>query len=168
MDIRNRSYSITAEVVIPKGGAQGVLLADGGTFGGYSFFVNKKQQLQFSYNYVGLEEFRVVSKEKVPEGKVTLRWEFTKSGVPDFKVGKGAPGTGKLFINGKQVGQGKIAVTCPIAYTLSGDGLCCGWDSVTPVSADYRGDYYFNGVIHHVTVDVSKDQHQAPAPPVND
>jgi arylsulfatase len=168
VDIRNRSYSITAEVVIPKGGAQGVLLADGGSFAGYAFFVNKEQKLQFSCNYVALDEYKVISKEKVPEGKVTLRWEFAKTGAPDFKAGKGAPGTGKLFINGKQVGEGNIPVTCPLAYSLSGDGLCCGWDSLTPVSADYTGEYYFTGVLDHVTVNVGKDQHKAPDPPQHD
>ncbi len=162
-DVRNRSYSITADVEIPKGGAQGVLLAHGSSFGGYSFFVNKDQKLQFSYNYLGIEEFKVISGGKIPPGKATLRWEFTTTGPPDFKVGKGAPGTGKLFINGKQVGQGKIAVTCPIAYGLSGDGLCCGRDTLTPVSADYRGEYPFTGVIRRVTVDVGTDQRAAPA-----
>jgi arylsulfatase len=124
--------------------------------------------LQFSYNYLGLEEFKVISKEKVPAGKVTLRWVFDKTGAPDFKVGKGAPGTGKLFINGKPAGQGKIGVTCPIAYGLSGDGLCCGWDSLTPVSADYTGEFHFTGVIRSVTVNLGKDQHKAPDPPPYD
>ena len=59
--MRNRSFSITAEVDIPKGGAEGVLLAQGGMIGGHTFFVNKDQKLQFSHNYVGLEEYKVVS-----------------------------------------------------------------------------------------------------------
>src|SRR5262249_11819879 len=139
VDIRNRSYSITAAVEIPKEGAQGVLLAHGSSFGGYTFFVNKEQKLQFSYNYLGINEFKTVADVKVPEGKATLRWEFTRTGPPDFKLGKGAPGTGKLFINGKQVGAGNIPVTCPLAYGLSGDGLSCGRDTLTPVSSDYRG-----------------------------
>jgi arylsulfatase len=93
---------------------------------------------------------------------VTLRWEFKKTGPPDFKVGKGAPGTGKLFINGKQVGEGKIPVTCPIAYGLSGDGLSCGRDTLTPVSADYREEYPFTGIIRRVIVDLGSDQHPMP------
>jgi arylsulfatase len=162
-DVRNRSYRITAEVEIPREGAQGVLLAHGSSFGGYSFFVNKEGKLQFSYNYLGIQEFKTVSGEKVPAGKMTLSWEFQKTGAPDFKAGRGAPGTGKLFINGKQVGEGKIAVTCPIAYGLSGDGLSCGRDTLTPVSADYREEYPFTGVIRRVVVDVGTDQHPAPA-----
>src|SRR5262249_39784881 len=79
-DVRNRSYRITAEVDVPKEGAQGVLLAHGSSFGGYSFFVNKEGKLQFSYNYLGIEEFKTVSGEKVPAGKLTLSWEFQKTG----------------------------------------------------------------------------------------
>jgi arylsulfatase len=170
VDIRNRSYTITADVVIPKDGAQGVLLAHGSSFGGYTFFVNKDQQLEFSYNYLGIEEYKVVSKMKVPTGKVSLRWEFTRTGPPDFKEGKGAPGTGKLFINGKLAGAGKIDITCPIAYGLSGDGLSCGRDTLTPVSADYGPvlEYPFTGRITRVVVDIGKDQHPAPKAPDRD
>jgi arylsulfatase len=164
VDIRNRSYRITAEVEIPKGGAQGVLLAHGGMIGGYSFFVNKDQKLQFSYNYLGIDEFKTIASETIPTGKVSLRWEFTRTGPPDFKLGKGAPGAGKLFINGKQVGAGDIPVTCPLAYSLSGDGLSCGRDTLTPVSHDYSREYPFTGTIRRVVVDVGNDQHLSPAP----
>ncbi len=159
VDIRNRSYRITAEVEILKDGAQGVLLAQGGNFGGFSFFINKDGKLQFSHNYLGLEEFKVIAADKVPTGQVTLGWEFQKTGAPDLKVGKGAPGIGKLFVNGKQVGEGKFPVTVPLAFSLSGDGLCCGRDTLTPVSADYTGEFPFTGIIRRVIVDVLRDQH---------
>jgi arylsulfatase A-like enzyme len=169
-DVRNRSYSITAEVAVPKGGAQGVLLAHGSSFGGYTFFVNKDGKLQFSHNYLGLEEFKIVSDEKLPEGKLTLRWQFQVTGPPDFKAGKGAPGTGTLYVDGKQVGVGKIAVTCPLAYGLSGDGLSCGRDTLTPVSADYhgRGEYAFTGTIRRVIVDTAGATPAAPKAPDRD
>jgi arylsulfatase A-like enzyme len=154
-DVRNRSYAITAEVEIPKEGAQGVLLAHGSSFGGYTFFVNKKKELQFSYNYLGIDEFKAISKGKLEPGKHSLRWEFTVTGPPDLKLGKGAPGTGKLLIDGKEVGAGKVDVTCPIAYGLSGDGLSCGRDTLTPVSADYSDEFRFTGVIHRVIVDLA-------------
>lgn len=163
-DVRNRSYRITADVEVPAGGASGVLLAHGSSFGGYTFFVTKDRKLQFSHNYLGLKEYKIVSKEAIPTGKVALRWEFTRTGPPDFKRGKGAPGRGKLFINGKEVGAGTIEVTCPLAYGLSGDGLSCGRDSLTPVSADYRGENGFTGRIRRVVVDVGNDRHPAPAP----
>jgi arylsulfatase len=167
-DVRNRSYSITADVVIPKKGAEGVLLAHGSSFGGYSFFINKEQKLQFSYNYLGLQEFKIISDEKVATGKATLRWEFTVTGPPNFKVGRGAPGSGKLFINGKEAGQGKIGVTCPIAYGLSGDGLSCGRDTLTPVSADYAEEYPFTGTIQRVIVDLGGNHAPAPKTPPRD
>jgi arylsulfatase len=167
-DIRNRSYTITADVNIPKEGAQGVLLAHGSSFGGYSFFVNKEGKLQFSYNYLGLEETKIVSGAKVPAGKVALGWQFQVTGPPDFKLGKGAPGLGRLFINGKQVAQGKIPITCPIAYGLSGDGLSCGRDTLTPVSADYNHEFPFTGVIYRVTVDIGTNQVPAPKAPNRD
>lgn len=161
-DVRNRSYAISADIEIPKSGAQGVLLAHGSSFGGYSFFINKDQKLQFSYNYLGLDEFKTISQDKIPEGKHAVRWEFTVSGPPDFKVGKGAPGAGKLFVDGKLVGQGVIPLTCPIAYGLSGDGLACGRDTLTPVSADYRAEYPFTGVIRRVVVDLAPNPANPP------
>jgi arylsulfatase len=167
-DVRNRSYRITADVEIPAKGAEGVLLAHGSSFGGYSFFVNKERKLQFSYNYLGIDEFKTISKVPVPSGKVTLAWEFQTTGSPDFKAGKGAPGRGSLFINGKKVGEGKIAATCPIAYGLSGDGLSCGRDTLTPVSADYGEEYPFTGVIRRVVVDVGAALGAAPKAPDRD
>jgi arylsulfatase A-like enzyme len=170
VDIRSRSYSISAEVDIPKGGAEGVLLAHGSSFGGYSFFVNKDQKLQFSHNYLGLEEYKVVAKDKLPEGKSTVRFDFQVTGPPDFKKGTGAPGVGKLFIDGKLVGSGKIERTCPLAYGLSGDGLCCGRDTLTPVSADYgkRIEYPFTGTLRRVIVNVEAPMQPPPKAPDRD
>ncbi len=167
-DMRNRSYSITAEVEVPADGAQGVLLAQGGFIGGQSFFVNKEGKLQFSHNYVGLAEYKVVADAKLPAGKATLRWEFNVTTPPDFKAGKGAGGVGRLFVNGKQVGEGPIPVTCPLAYSLSGDGLACGRDTLTPVSADYHGEYAFTGVLRRVVVDISTPQGPMPKAPAHD
>ena len=169
-DVRNRSHSITAEVEIPKDGAKGVLIANGGTFAGYTFFINKDQKLQYSYNYVGINEYKVISKEKVPTGKLTLRMEFKKTGAPDFKAGKGAPGTVSLLINGKAAGTGEIPVTCPIGYALSGDGLSIGRDTLSAVSLDYMGSTFpfTGGAIQRVTVDLGNDQHPTPAPAFRD
>jgi arylsulfatase len=168
-DVRNRSHKITAEVVIPEGGATGVLLANGGTFGGYTFLINKDQKLQYSNNYVAIEEYRVISKDKVPAGKLTLSMEFKKTGAADFKNGKGAPGTVTLYINDKAVGSGTIPVTCPLAYSLSGDGLSVGRDTLSAVSLDYAGsEFPFTGTVRHVVVDLGNDQHVAPQPKFRD
>src|SRR5581483_224694 len=115
--------------------------------------------LQFSHNYLGLEEFKVVSAAPVPAGRAPLCWEFTSTGPPDFKLGKGAPGHGRLRVNEQAVGSGAIAATCTVAYGLSGEGLSCGRDTLTPVSADYRHEYPFTGVLRRVVVDVGDDRH---------
>src|ERR1700677_3378994 len=73
----------------PKGGAEGVLICHGGNVGGYTLFV-KDKKLHYVHNYVGAEEFHVASNADVPEGKVSLAYEFEKTGEPDFKTGKGA------------------------------------------------------------------------------
>jgi arylsulfatase len=78
-NVLNRSHSITADVVIPDGGAEGVLLAQGGRFAGYSFFV-KDDRLHYVHNYVGLEEHTVTSSVNLPVGAATLRYEFERTG----------------------------------------------------------------------------------------
>jgi arylsulfatase len=168
-DVRNRSHKITAEVVIPEKGATGVLLANGGTFGGYSFFINKDRKLQYSNNYVAIEEYKVISNDRVPTGKLSLVMEFKSTGPADFKNGKGAPGIVTLFINDKAVGSGKIATTCPVGYSLSGDGLSVGRDTLSAVSLDYMGsEFPFTGTIHRVVVDLGNDQPPVPRPKFRD
>jgi arylsulfatase A-like enzyme len=169
VDVRNRSHTITAEVEMKKD-AEGVLLAMGSSFAGWTFFVNKDHKLQYSHNYLGLEEYRVISDAKLPEGKLTLSMKFQVTGPPDFKIGKGTPGTVTLYVDGKQAGIGKIPVTCPLAYSLSGDGLSCGRDTLTPVSADYGKmiEYPFTGTIRRVIVDVGNDQKPMPKTPNRD
>lgn len=154
VDVRNKSYSITAEVEIPKDGAEGVLLAHGSNFGGYSFYV-KDKKLCYVHNYVGIKEYKIASEIPVPAGKATLRFEFETTGPAQIDKGKGAPGIGRLFINGKKVGEGTIPVTVPIRYSLFGDDLCCGYDGGTPVSSDYESDFRFTGTIRRVIVDIS-------------
>ena len=144
-----RSYSITAHVDIPDGGAEGVLLAQGAFIGGVSLFV-QHNYLVFVHNYVGIEEYRLTSDDEVPKGKSELRFEFAYDGGQ-----RGAGGTGTMYINGKKAGEGRIPRTCPISYSLSGEGLCCGWDSETPVSKAYKSPFKFTGTIEKVVMDVS-------------
>lgn len=152
-NVLNRSYAITAQVVIPEGGAEGVLLAQGGRFAGYSFFV-KDNRLHYVHNYVGLQEFTVTSSIEVPAGKATFRFEFERKGPPDFSKGKGSAGIGRLFIDGQRVGETEIRVTVPLAFALSGEGLCCGWDSLTEACSAYTGEFRFTGTIEKVVIDV--------------
>jgi arylsulfatase len=146
----NRSYTITAEVVIPEKGAQGVLLAHGGQFGGYAFYI-RDDRLRFTYNWLGRDWYDVGSDEAVPAGKVTLGYEFRKTGAEPI----GADGVGRLFVNGKPVGEAPIAKTVAIIYWPHGEGLTCGYDHLTPVAKAYQSPFRFTGTIRRVVVDVA-------------
>jgi arylsulfatase len=155
----NRSFSVTAEATIPKEGAEGVLLAQGGRFGGYTLFV-KHKKLHFSYNFCGLEETKVASDVEVPTGQVALKVEFKKKSK-DIKLPLdeqlGASGTATLSINGKPAGSVELARTTPFDFSIAGDGLCCGFDGGTPVSADYKGEFPFSGTIQRAIVAIGDD-----------
>ncbi len=148
----NRPHSITAEVEIADGGAQGVLLAQGGIAGGYVFYV-KDNKLHYLHNYLGLEEFKVSSTVDIPLGPATLRYEFEPTGDPDLRAGRGSPGRGQLYIDGKLVGNTDFPTTVPITFGI--EGLSCGYDFGEAVTHEYNAPFTFTGVIHQVTVDLS-------------
>ena len=152
-NVKNTPHTITADVVIPEGGAEGVLLAQGSRFAGYSLFV-KDRRLVYTYNYVGTAEYRIASNVDVPTGNVKLGFEFALTGPPDIPHGKGAPGIGRLLINDKVVGEGQIPVTVPITFSLIGEGLCCGRDDGASVTSEYRSPFKFTGKIKRVVVKV--------------
>jgi len=153
--IINRPHSITADVEIPKGGAEGVLISQGGIDGGYSFYV-KEGKLQYTYNYVARTFYHAESSTKVPEGRHKLRFEFEVTGEPDVLKGKGAAGRGQLYIDGQLVGQVEMDVTNPIMLGLA-SGVAIGADPGSPVTDRYQGPFDFTGTIYTVTVDVSGD-----------
>src|SRR6266542_4243448 len=143
-NFRNRSFSLTADVEIPTGGAEGVLLALGGRFAGFSFFV-QNNRLQFVYNFLGLERCNVVATEALPAGAAKLRMEFTNTG--DNK------GVAALFINDRKVGEGPIARTVPLSFNLS-EGLTAGRDPSTPVTESYQAPFTFTGKLKKVVFQV--------------
>jgi arylsulfatase len=151
--VLNRPHSITADVEIPVGGAEGVLLAHGGIDAGYSFYM-KGGKLHWVHNYVSRALYHVESREKVPEGRHQLRFEFEVTGKPDIANGKGAPGRAQLYIDGKLVGQAEVPVTTPLALGLT-SGVTCGSAPGAPVTPDYKPPFKFTGKIYNVTVDVS-------------
>jgi arylsulfatase A-like enzyme len=154
-NVLNRPHSITADVEIPKGGLEGALLSAGDVQGGYSFFV-KGGKLHYVYNYVGSSFYHVESKVAVPEGRHKLSFEFEVTDKPDIRNGKGAPGRGQLYIDGKLVGQAEIPLTMPLSLGLGG-GIVCGADTGASVTPDYKPPFKFTGTIYGVTVDVSGD-----------
>jgi arylsulfatase A-like enzyme len=153
--IINRPHSITADVEIPEGGAEGVLISQGGIDGGYTFYV-KDGKLQYLYNYVARTFFHAESTTTVPEGRHQLRYEFEVTGEPDILKGKGTPGLGQLYIDGQLVGQVEMDVTNPIMLGLA-SGVAVGADPGSPVTDLYQAPFDFTGVIYNVTMDVSGD-----------
>ncbi len=150
--VLNRPHSITATVAI-ENGAEGVLLAQGGSSGGYSLFV-KNRRLHYAYNYLGVRRFEVATKADVPPGKHELRFEFEPTGKPDIKNGKGAPGTAQLYIDGKLSGQGELPITIPLDIGIT-EGLTCGRDDGSCVTDSYVGPFAFTGKLEKVVIDVS-------------
>ena len=149
----NRPWSVTAEVVIPKGGAEGVLLAQGGNTGGYTFFV-KEKKLYFLYNWLGRDKFWLKSDAMVPEGEVELRYEFEPTGKPDIAQGKGVPARGQLYINRKLVAS--IDMPHSVLNLYGTEGLTCGYDGGDHVAKDEYSDAFpFTGTIKRVTLDLS-------------
>ena len=150
--VQNRPHSIEADVEIPAGGAEGVLLAQGGAAAGYVLYV-KDGKLHYAHNYVGKEILAVESAAELPAGRHSLRFEFEPTGPPDFPNGKGAPGRFQLYIDGELVGNVDVPHTVPVVY--EGEGLSCGYDFAAPVLEDvYKPPFAFTGTLHSVTVEV--------------
>ncbi len=158
--ILNRAHSISADVEIPKGGAQGVIVCHGSNEGGYSLFI-KENKLHYVHNYVDVAEYRVESPQILPEGKAQLRYEFEPTGKPDPAKGKGVPGHARLYVNGKLAGEADFPVTIPLVIGIGG-GLAVGRNSGSPVSQMYSSPFPFTGTIYQVTIDVSGKTAQDP------
>jgi arylsulfatase A-like enzyme len=148
----NRPYSIEADVEIPVGGAEGVLLAQGGDAGGYTFYL-EDGRLRYVYNYVGRDRFELESTDPLPKGRHTLRYEFEPTGEPDIRNGKGVPGRGQLYVEGRLVASAEFPHTVPLIFEL--EGLSCGYDFGAPADEEYEPPFAFTGTIYNVTVDVS-------------
>ncbi len=148
MNIKNRSLSITAEVEIPKGGANGVILAQAGRFGGWSLYL-KDGKPTYCYNFLGLQEYKVSAPQAVAEGKATIRLNFDYDGGG---VGKG--GTATILVNDEKVASGRIERTQGMIFSAD-ETAGVGQDDATPVTADYKErDNSFTGKIIKVKLDV--------------
>ncbi|MTH16616.1 arylsulfatase [Flavobacterium sp. LC2016-01] len=143
---KQTSYTIDAKIEVPKGGANGVIFSQAGMFGGWSFYVlNGKPK--FTYNWLARESYSIESTETLPEGKVSLGFDFAYDGGP-----LNSGGTGTIFINGKKVGQGRIGKTMGSLYSLAAETADIGKDSYSPVTKDYDPwNNSFTGKIEKVT-----------------
>jgi len=149
LNVKNRSMTITGEVDIPQGGANGVILAQGGRFGGWSLYL-KDGKLAYAYNWVGLERYTVAAPDPLPAGKATIKVDFVYDGG-----GRGKGATAALLVDGKQVAKGRIAKTNAFIFSLD-EGADVGMDEDTPVTEAYQAGVKsrFTGKINKVTVEV--------------
>jgi arylsulfatase len=147
INVKNRSYTVTADVEI-LAGAQGVILAQGGRFGGWSLYV-KDGRPTYVYNWVGLERYTVAAPQALAPGKATVKLEFAYDGG-----GRGKGGMATLYVDGQKVADGRIANTN--ANIFSADETAdVGVDEATPVTEDYKvRDNKFTGRVHRVTIEV--------------
>jgi arylsulfatase len=153
--VLNRPHSITAQLEIPAGGAEGVIAAMGSGAGGYVLFI-QSNKVHYAYNYVASQNFLISSEAELPAGKAEVRFEFEPTGKPDLKKGKGSPGIVRLYINKKLVKEGKLPVTIPLAFGLGG-GMTIGRASGFPITSRFKNPFEFTGTIHDVVIDVSGD-----------
>jgi arylsulfatase len=149
INVKNKSKTITAEIEVPAGGANGTLLAQGGRFGGWSLYV-KDGVPGYHYNFLGLRQTSISAAKPLAQGKSTIRFDFTNDGG-----GPGKGGIGTLFVNGEKMAEGRIENTQ--AGIFSADETAdVGIDLGTPVveSIGSEAGSKFNGHITKVTVEV--------------
>jgi arylsulfatase len=153
LNLKNKSHSVTAEIEVPADGANGVMVAQGGAFAGWSFYLHGGKP-KYCHNLAGLMHFYVEGTDAVPTGTHQVRMEFAYDGG-----GLAKGGTASLFIDGKPAGEGRINATVPMIY--SGDETCdVGFDTGTPVSEDYSGESSrFTGKVNWVELQIGDDNH---------
>jgi len=153
--LKNKSHAVTAEVVVPDTGAAGVIVAQGGAFGGWSLYF-KDGQPAYCYNLFGLQLFKVYGKEAMPAGDHQVRVEFDYDGG-----GLGKGGTARLFVDGDKVGEGRVDATVPMAFSAD-ETTDVGSDSGTPVTDDLGPkETVFNGKVRWVQIDLGEDAEDA-------
>ena len=148
LNVKNTSFAIDADIDSTES-ANGVLLSQGGKFGGWSFYV-KQGQPTFVYNYLGLEQYKITSQSKLPDGKSTVKLDF------DYDGGRGAGGTATIYINGQEVASGRVEKTEPNVFSAD-ETASVGVDLETSVSEDYtRSTSKFTDTINKVTISLKR------------
>jgi arylsulfatase A-like enzyme len=153
VSFKNKSYAITADLNVPKSGAEGVIIAQGGNINGWSLYA-KSGKIKYCYNFFGIDVTFVEAAQPIPAGNHQVRMEFKYDGGG---LGKGGGVT--LYIDGKAAGQGRLERTVPMAF--SADETCdVGKEAGSPVSPDYgpTGNE-FSGEVNWVQIDLEKDDH---------
>jgi arylsulfatase len=150
LNIKNKSHAVTAELTVPDGGADGVIVAQGGAFAGWSLYLHEGRPT-YCYNLFGLRQFHVRGDRAVPAGTHQVRMEFTYDGG-----GLGKGGDVALFLDGTPAGTGRVEGTVPMIF--SADETCdLGSDTASPVSSDYTAEgSRFTGDVAWVQLDIAE------------
>ena len=155
INLKNKSHAVTAEVVVPDGGAEGVIVAQGGAFAGWSLYA-KAGKPTYCYNLLGLQRFKVAGDSEIPAGEHQVRMEFSYDGG-----GLGKGGAVALFVDGDKVGEGRVEATIPMIFSAD-ETADVGSDNASPVSDDYGPtDNAFNGRVRWVQIDLGEDAEDA-------
>ena len=154
--VQGRSYAIEANLNVPEGGAEGVIVANSDFTGGYSLWVDQEGRLRHTYSLLGVEFYKQTSSEKLPTGDVAVKMLF-EADVP-------VPGSGgkvTLWANDKQIGEGRLDKTVPVAFT-SYAGMDIGRDNGGVVDLDYedKAPYTFTGTVKKVVFDLKPSHHE--------
>jgi len=159
LNMKNKSHSVTAEIEVPDGGANGVIIAQGGAFAGWSLYLQDGKP-KYCHNLAGLMRFYAEGSQVVPAGKHQVRMEFAYDGG-----GLAKGGLATIYVDGEKTGEGRIDATVPMIY--SGDETCdVGRDTGTPVSDDYNSaTSEFSGTVNWVQLDAGDDNHDHLIPP---
>jgi arylsulfatase len=153
ISMKNKSYSVTAEIVVPKSGAQGVIIAQGGAFNGWSLYA-KEGKLKYCYNLLGIKLFYVDSSKAIPAGQHQVRMEFKYDGG-----GLAKGGNALLYLDGTKVGEGRVDTTVPMIFSAD-ETLDVGKGTGSAVSPDYDArENEFSGDVNWVQIDLEKDSH---------
>jgi arylsulfatase len=149
INVKNKSHAVTAEVTIPESGATGVIIAQGGRFGGWSLYVIEGRP-SYTYNLLGRRHFDIDADAPVPPGTHQVRMEFSYDGGG---LGQGAAVA--LYLDGDKIGEGRLDATVPLAF--SGDETCdIGSDTASPVSERYSpAASHFTGTVQWVQIDIA-------------
>jgi arylsulfatase A-like enzyme len=150
LNIKNKSHSVTAQLTVPEGGAEGVIVAQGGAFAGWSLYV-KNGKPKYCYNLLGLQRFYIEGDSAIPPGAHQVRIEFDYDGG-----GLAKGGTVSLYVDGAKSGEGRVEATVPMVF--SGDETCdIGSDTASPVSDDYTPEESrFTGTVDWVQLDIAE------------
>ncbi len=148
--LKNKSFAVTAQIEVPASGASGVIIAQGGAFGGWAVYAHEGRPA-YCYNLFGLQQFKVYGEQPLPAGEHQVRLEFTYDGG-----GLAKGGTATLFVDGAQVGEGRVDGHGTDALLGRRDDRSRS-DTGTPVSDDYRPEASaFSGRVRWVQLDVDE------------